>query len=169
MIKWIEARDQAMTCQVAKERAEERLKSEGGFLRSQLLGEQQGREALELQVQFHRAANCWILILLSWIPDPLLSWKLLFAHFAISVVWRIGSTQGSAEWCLKREGGFEGWQGAREGEKEKHWKRAQTGDLYEEDLFWPSMILKIHAVFLAVFFARTSLGLKKTLKIPSFL
>ena len=62
-----------MTCQVAKERAEERLKSEGGFLRSQLLGEQQGREALELQVQFHTAANSWILILLSWIPDPLLS------------------------------------------------------------------------------------------------
>ena len=42
-----------MTCQVGKERAEERLKSEGGFLRSQLLGEQQSREALELQVQFN--------------------------------------------------------------------------------------------------------------------
>ena len=42
-----------MTLQVGKERAEERLKSESGFLRSQLLGEQQSREALELQVEFN--------------------------------------------------------------------------------------------------------------------
>ena len=35
---------------VGRERADERLKSEGGFLRSQLLGEQQNREAMELQV-----------------------------------------------------------------------------------------------------------------------